>query len=73
MLAYSTRGLTKVKYALSFKDVASILRFRLKNLIVLFAFSQMLLICWSHFRSLVRVSPRYLADLTLVSVWSCSL
>ena len=73
MLAYSTRGLTKVKYALSFRDVAPILRFRLKNLIVLFAFSQMLSICWSHFRSLVRVSPRYLADLTLVSVWSCSL
>ena len=73
MLAYSTRGLTRVRYALSFKDVAPIIRFRLKNLIVLFALSQMLLLCWSHFRSSVRVTPRYLADLTHVSVWSCSL
>ena len=51
MLAYSTSGLTRVKYALSFKDVAPILRFPLKNPIVLFALSQMLSICWSHFRS----------------------
>ena len=35
MLAYSTRGLTRVKYALSLTDVAPMLRFRLKNAIVL--------------------------------------
>ena len=64
MLAYSTRVLTRVKYALSFKDVAPILRFRLRNPIVLFALSQMLLICWYHFRSSVSVTPRYLADWT---------
>ena len=73
MLAYSTRGLTRVKYALSLTYVAPMLRFRLKNAIVLFALSQMLFICWSHFILSVRVTPRYLADSTLVRIWSCSL
>ena len=73
MLAYSTRGLTRLKCALSLTDVAPMLRLRLKNAIVLFALSQMLFICWSDFILSVRVTPRYLADLTLVRIWSCSL
>ena len=37
MLAYSARGLTRVKYALSLIEVAPIFRFRLKKPIVRFA------------------------------------
>ena len=67
-LGYSTRYLTNVKYALSFSDVAPMLRLRLRNLIVWFALSEMLK-CRSHFKSSVKVTPKYLADLTMVRVW----
>ena len=29
--------------------------------------------CWCHFKSLVMVTPRYFTDVTLDSVWPCSL
>ena len=36
--------------------------------------AQMLFTCWYHFRSSVKVTPRYLAlILALASVWPCSL
>ena len=55
MLAYSTKGPTKVKYALSLIELAPMLRFRLKTPIVPLAVSQMLLICWSHFKDTVLI------------------
>ena len=55
MLAYSTKGLTRVKYALSLMEFAPMCRFRLKKPIVLFTLSQMFLMCWSYFIDIVLI------------------
>ena len=50
-----------------------ILRFLRRKPRVLLAFAHVSLMWVSHNRSSVMVTPRYLADVTLASVWSCSL
>ena len=64
MLAYSTKVLTSVKYAFSLKEFAPMLRFKSQEADRTLALSQMLLMCWSHFRSSVMLTPRYLAVLS---------
>ena len=62
VLAYSTRGLTKVKYALSFKDLAPILRFRLKNPIVLW--------CFQYANAILGHQLGSLRGIWLIGLWS---
>ena len=70
MHAYSKVGRTSDWYAFYFILVSLILRLRLKKLRVLFAFLQMLDMCWFHLISDVIETPRYFAVFTCSS--SCS-
>ena len=62
-----------MKYACCLMAVDPIFRFLPKKLSVLSALSHMLLMPLSHFKSLVRVTPRYFAEVTLDKLWPCSL
>ena len=68
-LAYSARGLTMVKYALSLTDVAPMHRFVLK--MQLFCLPKYMLVPFHIVGQ--GYSKIYVADLTLVRIWSCSL
>ena len=59
--AFSKVGRTSGWHAFPFILVSLILRLRLKKLRVLFAFLQMLDMCWCHLISEVIVTPRYFA------------
>ena len=73
VLVYSTRGLTRVKYACFLMATEPILRFFRRKLRVLLDFAHVWLMRMSHFRSSVMVNPRYLTVVTLASLWSFSL
>ena len=72
VLSYSTRGLTRVKYACCLMETEPTLRFLRRKPRVLLAFAHVSLMWVSHFRYSVMITPRYLANVTLASVWSCS-
>ena len=65
MHPYSTRGRTSAWYAVVLSRVEWIRRFRRRKTRVLFAFWPMFDMCWFHLRSVVIVTPRYLADGTV--------
>ena len=59
VLPYSTIGLTREVYAFSFMLLFGIFRFLFRKPMVVFAFWQMLDMCFSHLRSDEIVTPRY--------------
>ena len=72
VLAYSTSGRARVKYACSFILIDGIFRFLRRKPRVLFALLVIQFMCWSHCNLFVNVRPKYLADVTDSSVcpWS---
>ena len=70
VLAYSTRGLTRVKLDCCLMASDLIFRNLRRKPRVLLAFAHVSIMWLSQFRSSVIVTPRYLADVTLASVWS---
>ena len=55
MLAYSSKDLRRVKYALSLMELAPMCRFRLKKPIVPLALSQMLSMNWFECKDIVLI------------------
>jgi hypothetical protein len=72
VLAYSTSGRARVKYACSFILIDGIFRFLRRKPRVLFALLVIQVMCWFHCNLFVNVRPKYLADVTDSSVcpWS---
>ena len=73
VLAYSTIGRTRLRYAFCLSDTAPIFRFLLRKPVVWFAFTHIFCMGVSHLRSSVIVSPRYLANCTLARMCSYKL
>ena len=67
-LAYSSRGLMKIRYAFSHSCIERILRLHLGNPSVLFAFAVMASMWLSELASLSMVMQIYFADETVASV-----
>jgi hypothetical protein len=68
VLAYSTSGRARVKYACSFILIDGIFRFLRRKPRVSFALLVIEFMCWSHCNLFVNVRPKYLADVTDYSV-----
>jgi hypothetical protein len=68
VLAYSTSGRARVKYACSFILIDGIFRFLRRKPRVSFALLVIEFMCWSHCNLFVNVRPKYLADITDYSV-----
>lgn len=67
MLAYSSVGLTIVKYAFNFTGAGASFNLRRKNHNFFSAVEQILVICWVQFRSSDIVTPKYLHLLTVAN------